>query len=180
MDEGLTFLDFETTGFSKNRAVSLGIVHYENRKRVAERYYLINPMERIEPMAERIHGISYEDVKDEPTFLDLWDEISKYIEGCTIVAHNAQYDIRVIMGELRRYNIECKGFDVICTCENARKLNLPVANNKLDTLCDYFNFNLRNHHNALDDTIACENLYFSLKRIGGNLFKKSIKLTKTA
>ncbi|MDV3428426.1 MAG: 3'-5' exoribonuclease [Bacillota bacterium] len=173
MDEKLTFLDFETTGFRKNRAVSLGIVHYKNKIRVSEKYYLINPMEQIEPMAQRIHGISFEDVMDEPTFLDLWDEISKYIEGCTIIAHNAQYDIRVLMGELRRYHIECKNFDVICTCENARKMHLPVPNNKLDTLCRYFHLNSGNHHNALDDTIACENLYFCLRKIGGNLLKRA-------
>lgn len=174
MKEKLTFLDFETTGFKRNRAVSLGIVHYENKIRISEKYYMINPMEQIEPMARRIHGISNEDVMSAPTFLELWDEISKYIEGCTIIAHNAQYDLRVLKGELERYHIKCKDFDVICTCENARKLHLPVANNKLDTLCDYFHLNLKNHHNALDDTVACENIYFSLKRIMGELFKKAI------
>lgn len=173
MDDKLTFLDFETTGFRMNRAVSLGIVHYKNKIRISEKYYLINPMEQIEPIAQRIHGISYIDIMNEPTFSDLWDEISKYIEGCTIIAHNAQYDIRVLMGELRRYHIECKNFDVICTCENARKLHLPVPNNKLDTLCRYFHLNMGNHHNALDDTFACENLYFCLRKVGGNLLKRA-------
>lgn len=173
MTEKMTFIDFETTGFTKNRAVSLGIVHYENDIRKVEKYYLINPKERIEGFAYNVHGISLDDVKEEPTFLSLWKDISQYIEGCTLVAHNAKYDVRVLKGEFERYNINCSGFDVICTCESAKKLRLEIQNNKLDTLCNFFNIELENHHNALDDTIACEKVYFALKEIKGNLIARN-------
>ena len=65
----ITFLDFETTGFKENRAVSLGIVHYNNGKRVCENYYMMNPMAQIEYQAIKIHGIKKEDVQDKPQFL---------------------------------------------------------------------------------------------------------------
>lgn len=158
----LTFLDFETTGFTENRALALAIVHYDNGARVFEKYYLINPNAQIERGAIRVHGITSEQVRNKPNFQRIWQEIRIYIEGSMVVAHNAAFDIRVLMGELERYNLECGQFSYYCTCNNARSLHLPVENHKLDTLCRYFSINLENHHNALADTVACENIYFNL------------------
>ncbi|MCB2292653.1 3'-5' exoribonuclease [Clostridium algoriphilum] len=162
MKDKITFLDFETTGFRENRAVSLGIVHYNKGRRVCENYYMINPMAQIEYRATKVHSITKRDVQNKPNFNDTWQEIKKYIEGCTLVAHNAQYDMKVLLGEIKRYNIECGELESVCTCMNAKKLKLPTENHKLVTLCEYYGISLNNHHNALDDTIACEKIFFHL------------------
>jgi len=166
MKDKITFLDFETTGFKQNRAVSLGIVHYNKGKRVCENYYMINPMEQIEFHAIKVHGITKKDVQDKPNFNDTWQEIEKYIVGCTLVAHNAQYDMKVLLGEIERYNIKCGELESICTCSNAKILKIPTQNYKLVTLCEYYGILLSNHHNALDDTIACEEIFFHLYNEG--------------
>lgn len=171
MKDKITFLDFETTGFKENRAVSLGIVHYNKGERVCENYYMINPKTQIEYQAIRVHGIRKEDVQNMPNFYDTWHEIKRYIEGCTLVAHNAQYDMRVLLGEIERYKIECGELESICTFRNAQKLKLPTENHKLNTLCEYYGILLNNHHNALDDTIACEKIFFHLCNEGDMAFK---------
>ena len=104
-------------------------------------------------------------------FYDIWKEIKKYIEGCTLVAHNAQYDMKVLLGEMKRYNIECGELESICTCGNAKNLKLPTENYKLNTLCKYYGISLNNHHNALDDTIACEKIFFHLCNKGDMVSK---------
>jgi DNA polymerase-3 subunit epsilon len=166
LEDKISFIDFETTGFSQNRALSLAIVHYYKGTRV-EKYYLINPNAIIESGAFRIHGITYEMIADKPSFNKIWHEIRPYIEGSLVVAHNANFDVRVLLGELDRYDLECGQFNYFCTCSNARLLNLPVRDHKLDTLSSYFGLGFFNHHNALDDAIACENIYQNLMKIGG-------------
>lgn len=173
MEKKLTFIDFETTGFSQNRAVSLGIIYYEKSIRKFEKYYLINPDALIEPGAMRVHSITYDMVKEKPLFKDIWGEIRPYIEGSIVVAHNARFDVGVLLGELKRYNLECGEFWYFCTCSNARALHLPIKSHSLDSLCSYFNIDLQNHHNALADTRACESLYFNLIKTGC-----SFKITK--
>lgn len=172
MDDKITFLDFETTGFTENRAVSLAIVHYNKGERISEKYYMINPRTHIEYRAREVHGIRDEDVEDKPNFYETWGDIQKYIEGCTIVAHNAQYDMRVLSGEMERYGIECGEIESLCTCQNARRLKLSMENYKLNTVCKYYGIQLRNHHNALTDAIACEKIFFKLINEGNLVTKK--------
>jgi DNA polymerase-3 subunit epsilon len=167
LEDKLTFIDFETTGFKENRALSLAIVHYENGVRAFEKYFLINPKALIEQGAVRVHGIKYEDIRYKQGFEEIWEAIRPYIEGNLVVAHNARYDLRVLKGELDRYNLNCGEFRSYCTYESAKALRLPVNNYKLDTVCRYFGINLEDHHNALADTIACEKVYFNLRSMDG-------------
>lgn len=162
MTDKITFIDFETTGFKQNRAVSLAIVHYESGIRVFEKYFLFNPKAAIEEGALRVHGITYEHIRHEKGFDEIWEEIRPYIEGNLVVAHNAKYDMKVLRGELDRYNLDCGKFSYYCTYESAKKLHVPVVNYKLDTLSKYFGISLNDHHNALADAVACEKVYFNL------------------
>ena len=167
--EKITFLDFETTGFKDNCAVSLALISFKDQELVAKKYFLINPMVEIESGAYRIHNIGYVDIKDKPTFKELWEsEIRPYVDDSIIIAHNSKYDTKVLKKEIKRYGLSCNGFKSICTCDNAKKFisKQEISNYKLNTLCEYFDIKLTNHHNAKDDTLACKNLYFKLLELG--------------
>ena len=48
----------------------------------------------------------------------------------------------------------------MCTLAAARR-QIPrgmCASKSLDSLCDFFGITLKNHHNALDDAVACAKL----------------------
>jgi DNA polymerase-3 subunit epsilon len=170
--EKLTFLDFETTGFKENRAVSFALIHICDNKVVKKKYTLVHPMTEIEVGAYKIHKIGFAQIRNEKNFKQIWAEIREYIEGCKVIAHNVKYDLKVLLGELDRHDLECGEFQTICTCENAKRLITDSENHKLNTLCTYFNLTLDNHHNAKDDTIACKNIYYKLLELGELVEKK--------
>lgn len=172
--EKLTFLDFETTGFKENRAVSFALIHICDGEVVKKKYTLVNPMTEIEVGAYKIHKIGFAQIRNEKNFRQIWAEIKEYIEGCKVIGHNVKYDLKVLLGELDRYDLECGEFKTICTCENAKKLITDSENHKLNTMCKYFNLTLDNHHNAKDDTIACKNVYYKLLELGDLVEKKVV------
>lgn len=51
----------------------------------------------------------------------------------------------------------------------ARKMNLQTENKKLSTLAEYFGHNIKNHHDALDDAMACYHIYKGIRNMAGNV-----------
>ena len=164
----VTILDFETTGLKESYAVSLALIRIEDGRIKFAKYYLINPKAEIEYGAYKVHGISEKDIANKPTFGELWPEISQYISGQILVAHNSNYDTKVIRNELRRYGLSCKPFKSVCTYKNAKKLidKADIENYKLDTVCEYFGITMGTHHDARDDTDACRLIFNRLVKLG--------------
>ena len=66
------------------------------------------------------------------------------------------------MSMYHRCGIETDNNSVYCSCNLSRKLNKDAKNHRLSTLCEQFNINLENHHRALDDTIACLQVFHAV------------------
>ncbi len=93
--------DVETTGANVRRdeLVEIGALVYENRRPAAEPFRaLIRPHRAYIPKsATRVHGISYEDVKDAPTIEQVLPEFLDYVKNETLVGHNiARFDNRFL------------------------------------------------------------------------------------
>lgn len=150
-----TAIDFETATSTYSSICSMGICVVENNKIVERREFLIRP----EPFIFNdyniyIHGIHPEDVEDEPTFDCLWEEIKPYLEGKTIVAHNAQFDIGALRAVLDMYGIDYPTFDYICTVKLSQKAYPDLESHKLNNLGNSLGICF-NHHEACDDAYAC-------------------------
>lgn len=163
MIEDFVAFDFETA--SGKNPCSLGMVEYKNGKKYREFYELINPeVAYFNPFAVQIHGITYEDVQHEKNFAELWDEMSSFIEGKTLVAHNAKFDNSVLLYSLQRYGIELPQFNSFCTLQRARKL-VRLPSYKLSSLANFFEVPQFHHHNALEDAFVCGELFLKLNRL---------------
>lgn len=159
----ITVFDFETTGFKENRAVSLGMVVYEDGQKTCEIYQLFNPGTQIEFGAQRVHGISQRDVSEKPSFAQMWPAIVPYLANHLVVAHNAAFDLRVLAGECTRYGLECPSLETFCTLTYAKAhVKTPSGKHKLDILAEYYGIDLTNAHNALDDSRATGELLFKM------------------
>ncbi|UAB84460.1 3'-5' exoribonuclease [Zunongwangia sp. SCSIO 43204] len=163
MIEDFVAFDFETA--SGKNPCSLGMVEYKNGKKYREFYELINPeVAYFNPFAVQIHGIRYEDVQQEKNFAELWEEMSSFIEGKTLVAHNAKFDNSVLLYSLQRYGIELPQFNSFCTLQRARKL-VRLPSYKLSSLANFFEVPQFHHHNALEDAFVCGELFLKLNRV---------------
>lgn len=146
-------IDFETANYYRNSACAVGLVKVKNNKIIKKKDFLIRPPQK-EFHFTYIHGITWNDVKNEARFNELWPKIKPFFSGIDfVVAHNASFDKSVLRKCCEHYNIEFPQTQFLCTVQLSRKLwNIYPTN--LPSVCSHFNIPL-NHHDALSDTEAC-------------------------
>ncbi|HBN04643.1 MAG TPA: DNA polymerase III subunit epsilon [Bacteroidales bacterium] len=151
-------IDFETA--DSFHPCSLGLALVRNSKVVEVKHWLIKPScyPYFHFYAQKIHGIHKEDVEFEPEFDELWHQIKPFIENQTLVAHNADFDIRVLRKTLGQYKLEEPKFRYFCSYRTARIVWKDSKKASLDFLCKQENIELE-HHNADSDAYACALLF---------------------
>lgn len=107
--------------------------------------------------------MTYADVKDAPTFKEYWKIIEDLFKNNVIVGHNITYDLSVISKALERYDIDAPVFNYYCTLKLSRKY-INTNSYSLDSLCDLLKINLDNHHNALEDALASQQIFEYLNK----------------
>ncbi|HEY5645333.1 MAG TPA: exonuclease domain-containing protein, partial [Pseudomonadales bacterium] len=101
-------LDTETTGLSTaqgHRIIEIGCVELVNRRLTGREYHrFLNPEREIDEGAERVHGISIQDLQGQPRFADIAEEFLDFIRGSELVIHNAEFDVGFLDHELALMN----------------------------------------------------------------------------
>ncbi len=152
--------DFETA--SGKNPCSIGIIEFRKGEIVNTFYSLINPeIDKFNPIAKRIHGISEADVLGKDNFEILWQEISHFFENRIIISHNSSFDISVLHHTLNRYKLKVPKYECFCTLRLSRKF-LSLPNYKLSSLANHYNIEQNNYHNALEDALVCGKVFFSI------------------
>lgn len=171
-------MDFETANYSPESACSLALVMVQQDKIVGEYYQLINPKMPFYSRNIQIHGIREEDVKDAPTFPEMWAEIAHlYQEHHLIAAHNAPFDNGVLRTCLKKYELTVPKYLSIDTVKTSKKLFPTWDNHRLDTCCKNLNITLLHHHDALEDSRACAEILLKESQLfGPNALKPFAKV----
>ena len=165
-------LDTETTGLKPeegHRIVEVACVEIVGRA-ITERSFhtTINPQREVDEDARRVHGYTWEMLKDSPSFEDICDELISFVRGAQILIHNAQFDLGFLDSELRL--LDRKNFlsetqcNVVDTKRMAQKRH-PKPNT-LDALCDRYGID-RSHrklHGALKDAKLLAQVYLAMTK----------------
>ena len=164
-------LDTETTGLATaqgHRIIEIGCIEIVNRRFTGREYHsFLNPERDIDEGAEAVHGMSREDLENQPRFSDIADEFLEFITGTELVIHNAEFDIGFLEHELKLMkHARAKITDhatVLDTLRFARKLH-PGQRNSLDALCKRYNVDAsrRNVHGALIDAELLAKVYLAM------------------
>ncbi len=164
-------LDFETATRSLDSACAVALVRVEcGRICHRERRLIRPPSRRFE--FSWLHGISWKDVRDEPTFGEVWADLRPLFDGAAfIAAHNARFDQAVLLACLRSCGIHqrLRGQDVrsssllaqidvqdlpfVCTMKLAGRM-WGLKQRALPQVCRHLGLSLR-HHDPLSDAEAC-------------------------
>jgi len=105
----IIFIDLETTGTNiiTDRIVEISLLKIFPDGNEVIKTYRVNPTIPIPKTASDIHGITDEDIKSAPQFMEIAKTISQFIEGCDIAGYNSNmFDIPLLAEELLRAGID--------------------------------------------------------------------------
>lgn len=166
LDNEVTVLDFETTGFSPtdDHIIQIAAIKFHNGDEIDRFTTYVNPQVPISSKITRITGITNVDVANAPTIKEVIADLNNFLRNETIVAHNASFDMKFLLENLKRYNIQHERFRVIDTLQLARKYINETDNHKLTTLKDFLQIEAVSH-DALEDCKVTGSLYYYCREL---------------
>ncbi|XIF20448.1 MAG: exonuclease [Acetilactobacillus jinshanensis] len=171
-------IDFETANRQRASACSLALTFVKKDQIVDNLYSLINPQVPFAWQNTKVNGIHSQDVQNAPTFPELWKVIKPFFtHNQLIVAHNNNFDNAVLCDSIDRYQIKQPRYLALDTLRSTRKLYPSLPNYRLETVCKALGFQLKHHHNALSDSVACaEILIHEHRQFGDSLIKPFVQV----
>lgn len=167
-------LDTETTGmqqfgehYKDHCIIEIGAVEVINRRHTGRKLHLyIKPDRSVDPEAQKVHGISDEDLADKPSFPEIAEEFVDFIKGAELVIHNAPFDVGFMDYEFRKHNIGVQTADICTVLDTlvlARQM-YPGKRNSLDALCNRLSIDnsKRTLHGALLDAEILADVYLAM------------------
>lgn len=149
-------IDFETATNDRSSACEVGVCVVENSKIVEIKTWLIKPpsFPYFSQYNIDVHGILPHDVKDAPTFDEIWHEIGEMMYGSLMIAHNASFDAGVLRACLNHYGISTPKIDYLCSIQLAKKSWNYLPKYGLKQLAEYHQIKFK-HHRAGADAEVC-------------------------
>ncbi|MBR4916825.1 MAG: 3'-5' exonuclease [Fibrobacter sp.] len=174
-------VDVETSGGAgdQNRITEIGIALLDGNEQVGEFHSLVDPCVPITPFVQNLTGITDEMVSGQPQFQAIAEKVAELLDGRIFVAHNVQFDCKVVRTELKRC---CVKFDPprLCTVKLSRKVFPGFPSYSLHNLTESLGLSDFRHHRAMDDTLACaEILKLAYNKIGPERLLKEVKNLST-
>ncbi|MCM1982490.1 3'-5' exonuclease [Lyngbya confervoides] len=155
-------IDFETADRGRDSACAVGLVRVEGNA-ITQRFYALIRPPRSTFEFTHIHGICWNDVRDQPNFARVWPLMQEYIQGADfLVAHNAGFDQKVLYACCDSYGLAKPLQSFVCTVQLARK-TWKLRPTKLNNVCEFLGIQL-DHHHALSDAEACAQIAIAAYR----------------
>lgn len=172
-------LDIETTGgkYNEEGITEIAIYKYDGHEVVDQFISLINPEREIQPFVVNLTGINSSMLRNAPKFYEVAKRIIEITEDCILVAHNAQFDYRILGTEFRRLGYEYKRRS-LCTVELAKDLIPDQPSYSLGKLVRSLGIPVTDRHRASGDALATVKLFKMLldKDSTKTIVQKSIRL----
>lgn len=159
--------DSETTGldYEKDRVIELAAVEIIGNVITGRRFHTyINPGKReVHPEALKVHGLSNEFLKDQPTFAEVIGLYEEFIEDSILVFHNKEFDLTMIAAEMTRLGRPMLRNPSEDTLRQAQQM-FPNSQNNLDALCRRYKIDnsRRELHGALLDSELLAEVYIEM------------------
>jgi len=156
---GLSYVvvDTETTGGRSllgDRITEFAAVIVKGGEIVELYETLVNPQRSIPPFVTQLTNITWDMVKNAPTFDRIVPDVLRVLEGNVFVAHNATFDWRFVTTEVSRSTGRQLRGRRLCTVKIARKVLPQLSRRSLDYVARYYGVEIRNRHRAAGDALA--------------------------
>jgi DNA polymerase III subunit epsilon len=172
-------LDIETTGgkYNEEGITEIAIYKFDGHKVVDQFISLINPERDIQPFVVNLTGINNSMLRNAPKFYEVAKRIVEITDDCTLVAHNAQFDYRILCTEFSRLGFEYVR-PSLCTVELSKDLIPGQESYSLGKLVRSLGIPVTDRHRATGDALATVKLFQMLldKDTGKSIIQQSIRL----
>ena len=184
--ERLIVLDTETTGIEPSeghRIIEIGCCEVLDREITNSEFHEYVQPDRTVGDSVRVHGITDKFLTDKPKFEAVVEEFLEYIDGATLVIHNAPFDLGFLNHELKLMGLEetiedrCQIIDSLELSKEQR----PGTMHNLDALCRRFEIDAsaRTVHGALLDAQILAQVYLAMTGGQSSLFSDGATSTQT-
>ena len=178
--ERLIVLDTETTGIRPeegHRIIEVGAVQIFNREITNTEFHKYVQPNRPVGDSVNIHGITDKFLINKPQFDKISVDLLSFIDGATLIIHNAPFDLGFLDNELKINGINKKIEDIcqiIDTLELSKEQR-PGTMHNLDALCRRFGVDTsaRTRHGALLDAQILAQVYLAMTGGQSILFQES-------
>jgi len=163
-DATYVVFDLETTGFSVNyeRIIQISATKIQNGIVVGEFTEFVNPEKQIHPTVVQLTGITNNDVDNAKSRFEVLYSFKKFIQGCILVAHNAEFDISHLYKNFEDLGIDFEPYPVIDTLMLAKALYPDHKSYGLSSLTKLLGVKLDNHHRADADATATAEIFLHM------------------
>lgn len=119
---------------------------------------LVNPEREIQPFVVNLTGINSKMLRTAPKFYEVAKRIVEITEDCIIVAHNAEFDYRILRTEFSRLGFDYKR-KTLCTVELAQEIMPEQESYSLGKLTRSLGIPVTDRHRASGDAVATVKLF---------------------
>ena len=180
--ERLIVLDTETTGIKPSeghRVIEVGAVQILDREITSTEFHQYVQPNRKVGESVNIHGITDKFLINKPQFNQISNDLISFINGSTLVIHNAPFDLGFLNNELKIIGIK-ETIESICPIIDTLELSKqqrPGTMHNLDALCRRFGIDTsaRTRHGALLDAQILAQVYLAMTGGQSSLFQETTK-----
>lgn len=153
-------LDIETTGgkYNEEGITEIAIYKFDGIEIVDQFISLVNPERPIQEFVVGLTGINNQMLRNAPKFYEVAKRILEITNGCTLVAHNAQFDYRILNLEFDRLGYEFNA-PTLCTVELSQDLLPGHTSYSLGKLAKSLGIPMSKRHRADGDAQATVKLF---------------------
>ena len=161
-----TAIDFESANSSPSSPCAVGLVKVFDGKIVDSYQSLIQPPyphDWFSPDNIRIHGIKPADVVSAPSWEATLSEMLEFISDDVLVAHNASFDMSVLLGSIETIDADIPDLQYGCSLIMARK-TYNLESYRLNSVAYAIGHEDFDHHDALADSDACARIVIHMAK----------------
>lgn len=171
-------LDIESSGgkFNEEGITEIAIYKFDGHQVVDQFISLVNPERPIDQYVIKLTGINNKMLQTAPKFYEVAKRIIQITTDCIIVAHNAQFDYRILSTEFGRLGYDYRR-QTLCTVELSQKLMPEQPSHSLGKLVRSLGIPIADRHRANGDALATVELFKLLltKDLDKEIISKNIR-----